>query len=166
MSNESEPHLRPEGEERRALPVHERELAGEELPAARVVVDAERQRAAGVVDGEAVRALEPHAGSHPHRVALRRGGRGRFRAGGVSQSQQPPRVPRVGVYPAHDDRWWPSVDAIEEGDGFYMLLVINRQAIEMEWLGRSVCRTLPCVWLRDVASRLYECVGRMRRKIL
>jgi hypothetical protein len=41
---------------------------GEELPAARVVVDAERQAAGGVVDGEAVGALEAHAGPLPHRV--------------------------------------------------------------------------------------------------
>jgi hypothetical protein len=41
------------GEEARALAVHEEELTGEHLPATRVVVDAEGERADGVVDGEA-----------------------------------------------------------------------------------------------------------------
>jgi hypothetical protein len=39
--------------------------------AARVVVDAERQVARGVVDGEAVGALEAHAGAFPDRVHRR-----------------------------------------------------------------------------------------------
>jgi hypothetical protein len=65
-------YLRAESQERRAAAVHEEELAGEELPAARVVVDAERQAAGGVVDGEAVGALEAHAGPLPHRVHRRR----------------------------------------------------------------------------------------------
>ena len=54
-------YLRPEGEEGRALAVHEEELASEHLPAARVVVDAEGEGASGVVDGEAVGAVEAHA---------------------------------------------------------------------------------------------------------
>jgi len=41
------------GEEARALAVHEEELIGEHLPETRVVVDAEGERADGVVDGEA-----------------------------------------------------------------------------------------------------------------
>ena len=54
-------YLRPEDEEGRALAVHEEELTGEHLRAARVVVDAEGERANGVVDGEAVGAVEAHA---------------------------------------------------------------------------------------------------------
>jgi hypothetical protein len=65
-------HLRAEGQKRRAVSVHEQQLPGEELPAARVVVDAERQAAGGVVDAEAVGALESHAGPLPHRVHRRR----------------------------------------------------------------------------------------------
>lgn len=47
------PYLRPEGEVRRAVVVHERELAGEELPPAGIVVDVDGQLGPGVVDGEA-----------------------------------------------------------------------------------------------------------------
>ena len=64
-------HLRPEGQERRALSIHEQELAGAELPPPRVVVDPERQPARVVVDAEAVGALEAHAGPLPHRVHRR-----------------------------------------------------------------------------------------------
>ena len=64
-------HLRPEGQERRALSIHEQELAGAELPPPRVVVDPERQPARVVVDAEAVGALEAHAGPLPHRVQRR-----------------------------------------------------------------------------------------------
>jgi hypothetical protein len=53
------------------LSIHEQQLAGAELVAARVVVDAERQVARGVVDGEAVGALEAHAGAFPDRVHRR-----------------------------------------------------------------------------------------------
>jgi hypothetical protein len=51
-------YLWPEGEERRALAIHEEQLAGEDLAAARVVVDATGEGASGVVDREAVGALE------------------------------------------------------------------------------------------------------------
>ena len=54
------------------MAVHEEELAGEELLTARVVVDAEGESAGGVVDGEAVGAVEPHAGPLPHGVVQRR----------------------------------------------------------------------------------------------
>jgi hypothetical protein len=65
-------NLWPEGEERRALAVHEQQVAGAELAAAGVVVDAEREPAGVVVDAEAVGALEAHAGPLPHRVHRRR----------------------------------------------------------------------------------------------
>lgn len=58
-------YLWPEGEERRALAVHEQQVAGAELAAAGVVVDAEREPAGVVVDAEAVGALEAHAGPLP-----------------------------------------------------------------------------------------------------
>lgn len=64
-------YLRPEGEERGAAAVHEQQLAGEGLGAAGVVVDAEGEPPRGVVDGEAVGPLEPHAGPLPHRVHRR-----------------------------------------------------------------------------------------------
>jgi hypothetical protein len=54
-------YLWPEGEERRALAIHEEQLAGEDLAAAQVVVDAEGEGADGIVDGEAIGALEAHA---------------------------------------------------------------------------------------------------------
>lgn len=62
--------LWPEGEERGAAAVHEEDFSGEGLAAAAVVVDAEGEPPAGVVDGEAVRALEPHARPLPHGVHL------------------------------------------------------------------------------------------------
>jgi len=65
-------YLWPEGKKRGALAIHEQELADEDLAAARVVVDAEGEGAGGVVDGEAVGALEAHAGPLPHRVPQRR----------------------------------------------------------------------------------------------
>ena len=42
--------LWPEGKKRRALAIHEQELADEDLAAARVVVDAEGKGTGGVVD--------------------------------------------------------------------------------------------------------------------
>jgi hypothetical protein len=54
-------YLWPEGEERRALAIHEEQLAGEDLAAAQVVVDAEGEGAGGIVGREAVCALEAHA---------------------------------------------------------------------------------------------------------
>ena len=68
ITSRTRTYLWHDGEEGRALAIHEEELAGEHLPAARVVVDAEGERAGGVVDGEAVGAVEPHAGPLPHRV--------------------------------------------------------------------------------------------------
>jgi len=65
-------YLWPEGKKRGALAIHEQELADEDLAAARVVVDAEGEGAGGVVDREAVGALEAHAGPLPHRVPQRR----------------------------------------------------------------------------------------------
>ena len=53
------------------MAIHEQQLAGAELPAAGVVVDAEREVAGVVVDAEAVGALEAHAGPLPHRVHRR-----------------------------------------------------------------------------------------------
>ncbi len=66
--NEKVIDLRPEGEKRRAVAIHEQQVAGESFAAAGVVVDAEGELAGGVVDGEAIGALEAYAGPLPHRV--------------------------------------------------------------------------------------------------
>ena len=84
-------YLWPEGKKRRALAIHEQELADEDLAAARVVVDAEGEGAGGVVDGEAVGALEAHAGPLPHRVPQRRRRRRRISAAAVA-NQRPCRL--------------------------------------------------------------------------
>ena len=68
ITSRTRTYLRYEGEEGRALAIHGEELAGEHLLTARVVVDAEGEHAGGVVDGEAIGAVEPHAGPLPHRV--------------------------------------------------------------------------------------------------
>jgi hypothetical protein len=67
------------------------------------------------------------------------------------------------VYPAHDDRWWPSVDAIEMRagrGGLYTLFARSagrRNGMECSdrngmWLGVSDV----ALRLRDVAPRLSE----------
>ncbi len=53
------------------MSIHEQQVAGEELAAAGVVVNTEGEGAGVVVDGEAVGALEAHAGPLPHRVHRR-----------------------------------------------------------------------------------------------